>query len=126
MFTVRASTRFGRTDVCGDVVNLDASFERFTSFRDEITGKLSLLGEIQEDESTFGVEHQSFDALERARIDLNAMERIYECRSLFHAQLLRAHDVLTADLDVAELRSSVLDYSRSELSALPTELKSHL
>ena len=69
--------------------NLDAGFERFTSFRDEIAGKLSLLDEIQEDECTFGVEHQSFDALDRARTNLNAMERIYERRSLFHAQLPR-------------------------------------
>ena len=111
---------------CAEMLfNLDAGFERFTSFRDEIAGKLSLLDEIQEDECTFGVEHQSFDALDRARTNLNAMERIYERRSLFHAQLLRAHDVLTADLLVAELRSSVLDYGRSELAALPEELKSH-
>ena len=33
--------------------------------------------------------------------------------------------MLTADLLVAELRSSVLDYGRSELTALPEELKSH-
>lgn len=111
---------------CADLLlNLDAGFESFETFKEEILGRLDALADIRDSERVFGVDQCSFESLEQAKTDLDSMAKIYECQRAYRGQLRQFYETLVPELVVANVYASVVAFGRTQLSTLPKSLHSH-
>jgi len=107
------------------LLNLDAGFESFETFKEEILGRLDALADIRDSERVFGVDQCSFESLEQAKTDLDSMAKIYECQRAYRGQLRQFYETLVPELVVANVYASVVAFGRTQLSTLPKSLHSH-
>lgn len=107
------------------LVDIDAGFIIFESFREELLRTESVMDGIRDSERVFGVESAVFESLELARIDLESMAKIYECRRAYQHQLQQIQDVRITDIVTSNVQSSVVNVGRKLLTKLPEALQSH-